>query len=73
MPNAYDDSVKVIQALQLFPNGLSLRLLSSALGWETNNGRYRADTARVHRALTSLALDKRVELVNKRWRAVKRS
>ena len=63
-----DDFQKVIQALEFWQHGLSLRLIADALGWRNAEGKL--NTARVHRALVELALSRRVEKVGGRWRLV---
>ena len=62
-----DDCAKVIQVLEQWHDGLSLRLIASVLGW--GGGRRNGlNTARVHRALLDLAMQRKVEQVNKKWR-----
>ena len=64
-----DDSEKVFDVLSAFPSP-SIRMIAGALAWIGPTGAL--DTFRVHRALIELAVDKRVEKVDKRWRVVKR-
>lgn len=70
------DAFEVLAIFQRVPDA-STREIAFALGWfygkDVAYGRRRRDTARVHRALTDLAADKKVMKVGKRWVLVKRS
>ena len=63
-----DDLAEVMRVLNMFSDGLTLRLIASALNWRSTKGRTLLDTRRVDRALLDLVLEKKVEQVNKRWR-----
>ena len=64
-----DDSEKVFDVLSAFPSP-SIRMIADCLGWRGPT--HALNTFRVHRALIELAVDKKVEKVDGRWRVVKR-